>query len=63
MSTTVQNAKDKIQQAWNENPLAVIATVSAAVIATAKLIDAVNASRNSRTWAREVARRDRKSLD
>lgn len=57
----VTAAKDKIRQAWDENPLAVIAVASGAVIATAKLIDSTTAARNSRVWKKEVNRRERKT--
>jgi hypothetical protein len=57
----VTAAKSKIREAWDENPLAVIAVVSTAVIATAKLIDSVSAANNSRAWKKEVNRRDRNS--
>lgn len=57
--STVKTAKDRIQQAWNENPLAVIAVASGAAFAAAKLIDSLNGTRNSRAWAKEVDRRER----
>lgn len=57
----VTAAKDKLRQAWDENPLAVIAVASGAVIATAKLLDSVTAAKNTRTWKKEVNRRDRNS--
>lgn len=56
----MQNAKDKLKQAWDENPLAVIAVASGAVLATAKLLDSVTASKNARSWKKEVERRSRK---
>jgi hypothetical protein len=55
----MQNAKDKIKQAWEENPLAVIAVGAAAVTAVAKLADSMARTRNSRAWKVEVARRNR----
>lgn len=57
----MKNAKDKIKQAWEENPMAVIAIASGTALAVAKVIDAMTAVENSRTWRKEVNRRDRKS--
>ena len=53
----LNDAKEKLTSAWNENPLAVIAVATAATIAVVKVIDATTAARNSRTWAKEVNRR------
>jgi hypothetical protein len=57
----MNKAKAKIQQAWDENPLAVIAIASGAAIAAAKLIDSISAASNSRSWKKEVDRRVKKS--
>lgn len=53
----MNKALDKIKQAWDENPLAVITIGAFAVTATAKLIDATTSARNSRAWQKEVDRR------
>jgi hypoxanthine-guanine phosphoribosyltransferase len=55
----MKKATDKIKQAWEENPLAVIAVASGAVIATAKLIDSLTAAKNAQSWKKEVQRRER----
>jgi uroporphyrinogen-III decarboxylase len=47
----------KIKQAWEENPLAVIAVASTAVMAASKLMDANTARRNQKVWQMEVMRR------
>ena len=60
MKQSVAKAKTKIVQAWEENPLVVIAVGAAVVTATAKLIDAGVSANNSRAWKKEVDRRDRK---
>lgn len=52
--------KRKIQEAWNQNPIQVVMAGAFALTAFAKLIDALNNSRNSKSWARETRRRDRK---
>jgi hypothetical protein len=48
---------DKFKQAWDENPLAVIAIGSFAVVAAARIINATTEARNSHTWKKEVDRR------
>jgi hypothetical protein len=48
---------DKIKQAWDENPLAVIAVGALAVTAAARIINATTEARNSHTWKKEVDRR------
>lgn len=51
-------AIDKIKQAWNENPLAVIFVASVAATAASKLLDASTERTRAKTWAKEVDRRD-----
>lgn len=53
----MNKAMDKIKQAWNENPLAVLAVAAVVATAAAKLMDANTARHNSRAWEMEVARR------
>jgi hypothetical protein len=48
------NAKEKLKKVWNENPLEVIAVVSAATLAVAKLIDATSAAQGRRAYAKQV---------
>jgi hypothetical protein len=55
--TKVQNAKDKIKQAWDENPMAVIGISAAAITAVAKIAQVAVEANNSRTWKKEVNRR------
>jgi hypothetical protein len=55
--TKVQNAKDKIKQAWDENPMAVIGISAAALTAVAKIAQVAVEANNSRTWKKEVNRR------
>lgn len=57
----MDKAKMKIKQAWEENPLQVIAVGAFAATAAAKLLDATTNARNSRAWQKEVDRRDRMS--
>jgi len=49
----------KIKQAWEENPLMVIAIGAAALTAGAKVIDATSNYKGRKTWEREVDRRIR----
>lgn len=53
----MNKAFDKIKQAWNENPLAVIAVAAVAATAVAKLMDANTARHNAQAWQIEVNRR------
>jgi hypothetical protein len=56
----MEKAIAKIKQAWEENPLAVIAVASTAVMAVSKFMDANTARRNQKVWAMEVMRRSMK---
>ena len=53
----MKKVTDRIKQAWEENPLAVLAVGALVANATAKLIEANTARHNSRTWEMEVSRR------
>jgi len=53
-----EEVKTKFVQLLQERPLETIATVSAAALATAKIITAVTEARNAATWKREVKRRE-----
>jgi hypothetical protein len=46
--------KDKLQQAWDDNPLAVIAVGALAVTAAAKFVDAVSAAQGRKAYAKQV---------
>jgi hypothetical protein len=50
--------KAKATELMQERPLETIAVISAAALATAKLISSVTEARNSSTWKREVKRRE-----
>ena len=51
--------KQKLEQAWNENPLQVIAAGAFAVTATAKLIDAVSAAQGRKAYAKQINHKTR----
>lgn len=47
-------AINKLNDAWNENPLMVIGIATGATMAVAKLIDAVSAAQGRRAYAKQV---------
>lgn len=49
-----QTALEKIKEAWEENPVAVIGVATLAVTAVAKLIDAVSSAQGRRAYAKQV---------
>jgi hypothetical protein len=53
--------KTKIAQAWDENPLAVIAVGALATTAAAKLVKAMSEAGNARAWQKEIKRREYKT--
>jgi hypothetical protein len=53
---------EEIKKRWEESPLEVVGVASLAVTAIAKLIDSRTRAKNQRTWKREVARREKKTL-
>lgn len=48
---------DTIKRQAEENPLGAVAVVALVVTAATKLMNAMSANRNSKSWAREVKRR------
>jgi hypothetical protein len=44
----------KLEEAWNENPLTVIAVGAGALIAVSKIIDSVSSARSRRAYAKQV---------
>jgi hypothetical protein len=61
MQKTLNDIKSKVQKAWDENPMQVIIVGAVAATAAAKVLDSVTAAKNSRSWKKEVDRRDRNS--
>lgn len=55
----MEKLKTRLAQAWDENPLAVITVAALAATAAAKVANAMTEANNSRTWKKEVDRRDR----
>lgn len=53
----MNKAFDKLKRAWDENPMQVLVVGALVATAAAKLIEASNSSRNSRSWQKEVDRR------
>ena len=58
---SMDKAKAKIAQTWEENPLTVIGVGALAATAVAKVINSMAAVHNSHTWAKEVDRRTKKT--
>jgi hypothetical protein len=52
MYIPTSTAKQKIKEAWNENPLGVAIIVTGLLGATAKLIDAVGSIQSKRAYSR-----------
>jgi len=57
---TLQKTKDRLNRAFDENPILFIGVSAAALQATAKLLSARTEAENAKVWRREVDRRDRK---
>lgn len=55
----MNKAWDKIKQKYDEDPLSVLVVGALVATAAAKLLEASTARANSRTWEKEVRRRDR----
>jgi hypoxanthine-guanine phosphoribosyltransferase len=53
-------ALNKLNDAWNENPLMVIGIATGATMALAKLIDAISAAQGRRAYARQVGLKTKK---
>ena len=51
-NTNVSTAKDKLVQAWNENPTMVIAVASGLMMATSRLIEAISGVASKRAYAK-----------
>ncbi|QAY17159.1 hypothetical protein SEA_MADAMATO_41 [Streptomyces phage Madamato] len=57
----MKDGLEKLKQAFNENPVAVIGVVSVALASVGKVIDAVSSYQGRRAYAKDVNRRVRKS--
>jgi hypothetical protein len=54
-----EEVKAKAIQLMQERPLETIATLSAAALAVAKIINSITEAQNAKVWKREVQRRER----
>jgi hypothetical protein len=61
MKNTARKAFDNIKHQFEENPLLVIGVATGALLALAKVAETATDARNSKTWKKEVARRERNS--
>jgi hypothetical protein len=59
--TSSSNAMDKLKQAWNENPIAVIGVASVALAAAGKFIDAVGSYQSKAAYSRQEKARNKRS--
>lgn len=51
------SAKDKIKQAWDENPIQVMLVAAGLLTGVAKFIDAISGIQSKRAYARRSRRR------
>lgn len=56
-SPFASNAKEKIKEAWNENPIGVAIVVAGLFTATARLIDAVAGIQSKRAYSRQRSKK------
>lgn len=59
MKKTAQRAMTNLKHQFEENPLLVIGVATGALLALAKVAETATDARNSKTWKKEVARRER----
>lgn len=59
MKKTAQRAMTTLKHQFEENPLLVIGVATGALLALAKVAETATDARNSKTWKKEVARRER----
>ena len=55
-----RKAVDSLKRAWDDNPVAVMSAAGVLFAGAAKLLGGVNSFRNSRSWDKEVKRREAK---
>lgn len=59
LNRSLKDIQAKAKRLWDENPVLTIALGVAAANATAKLMQANSARRNTKTYAREIKRREK----
>lgn len=52
-------AMDKLKEAWNENPLMVMASIGAALAGAGKFIDALTGYQSRRAYSQQVKNRNK----
>ena len=55
--TNLNKAVNSLKQAWDENPVAVMSAAGVLFAGVAKVLSGVSSFRNSRSWDKEVKRR------
>lgn len=53
-------ATDSLKRAWEENPIAVMSAAGILLTGAAKVLTGVSSFRNTRSWEKEVKRREAK---
>jgi hypothetical protein len=57
----MKQLKIKVQQAWDENPLAVMGVAAAIATVAVKVVEARTSAKNAQSWKKEVNRRATKN--
>jgi hypothetical protein len=58
--TNFARAIDSLKRAWEENPVAVMSAAGILLTGAAKVLTGVSSFRNTRSWQKEVKRREAK---
>jgi hypothetical protein len=56
----LNKAVDSLKRAWEENPVAVMSAAGILFAGAAKVLTGISSFRNTRSWDREVKRREAK---
>ncbi len=59
LNNTLKDIQSKAKRLWDENPLVCVVVGIAAANAGAKLMNANSSRKNTKTWEKEVKRRER----
>jgi hypothetical protein len=58
--SNLNKAVDSLKRAWEENPVAVMSAAGILFAGAAKVLTGISSFRNTRSWDREVKRREAK---
>lgn len=59
----VSKALGSLKQAWDDNPVAVMSAAGVLFAGAAKVLSGISSFRNSRSWNKEVKRRQERDRD